>query len=172
MKFETSKVLKLKKYYPYAFNDKRGKYIEVFNKKKYFQIFKKNFIEHDTCISKKNVFRGIHGDNHTWKIVSCVYGKCTAYIFNCDRSSLDFGKWEKFYLSSSNYFEILIPPKFGNSFLVTSDIAVYHYKQSRYYSGSKNQFTYNISDPFFNVKLPKQRLIISQRDKKCPFIKI
>ena len=31
-----------------------------------------NFREDDFSINKKNVFKGIHGDNNTWKLVSCI----------------------------------------------------------------------------------------------------
>jgi dTDP-4-dehydrorhamnose 3,5-epimerase len=166
-----SKILKLKIFYPQVFEDKRGKYIETYNDKNYKKlILNKGFIEHDVCISKKNVLRGIHGDEKTWKLVSCLQGECDAYIVNCNKKSKSFGQWEKFTLNSKKYFELLLPPKFGNSFFVKSKSAVYYYKQSRYYSGSNSQFTYNIKDPYFSIKLPNKKFIISERDKNCPFI--
>ena len=120
---------------------------------------------------KKNVFRGIHGDNKTWKLVSCISGKCISIIVNCDKKSKNYGKSEKFILSSNNYFQILIPPKFGNSFYVLSKIAIFHYKQTNYYRGQKRQFTYNINDPFLKINLFKNKnIIISKRDKTAKFI--
>ena len=148
------------------FVDFRGRYLETFNKKIYKKKLGLDFVEDDFSINKKNVFKGIHGDNRTWKLVSCVYGKCEAIIVNCNRNSKDFGKYEKFTLSSNNYFQILVPPKYGNSFLVLSRIAVYHYKQTKYYQGSRKQFTYNIFDPIFNITLNCKKPIISSRDKK------
>jgi dTDP-4-dehydrorhamnose 3,5-epimerase len=62
------------------FKDFRGSYIEVFNKRYYKKILKIDFIEDDFTINKQNVFRGIHGDHKTWKLISCVYGKCEAII--------------------------------------------------------------------------------------------
>tara|TARA_A100001015_G_scaffold188334_1_gene209720 strand:+ start:143 stop:1219 length:1077 start_codon:yes stop_codon:yes gene_type:complete len=123
-------------------------------------------------LNKKNVFRGIHGDYKTWKLVSCVYGKCEAVIINYDKNSSQFGKWEKFILSPNSYFQILIPPSYGNSFLVLSDYAVYHYKQTKYYSGKNKQFTINYKDPYFKIKLSKKKIITSKRDKVADFIKI
>ena len=40
------------------------------------------------------MFLKIHGDNKTWKLVSCVYGKIDAYIVNCEKKSknLENGK--------------------------------------------------------------------------------
>ena len=154
------------------FNDNRGQYIESFNKKKYKFNFNLDFVEDDFSINKKNVFKGIHGDKKTWKLVSCVYGECEAIIVNCDKKSQKYKIWEKFILSSKNYFQILIPPNYGNSFLVLSDFAVYHYKQTEYYSGANKQFTYNYKDPAFKIKLSFNSPIISERDNKANFLKI
>jgi len=172
MKIVKSKKLNLKIIYPdLIFKDNRGIYLESFNKKHYKKILKKEFVEDDICISKKNVARGIHGDNKTWKLISCPYGKCISIIFNCDKNSKNFGKWEKFILSSKKYFQILVPPKHGNSFIVLSDVAVYHYKQTRYYRGSRSQFTYNIKDPFFKLKIKNvKKLVISKRDQNASFV--
>ena len=172
MKLIKSKKLNLKIIYSNTnFEDRRGKYLETFNKKEYKKILKHEFLEDDICISKKNVFRGIHGDQKTWKLVSCIYGKCMSIIVNCDRKSINFGKSEKFILDSDNYCQILIPPKFGNSFYVLSKIAVYHYKQTNYYQGQNKQFTYNIRDPYFKINyLKNKKLIISDRDKNAKFI--
>lgn len=153
------------------FIDNRGQYIESYNKKKYKSYFDLDFVEDDFSINTRGVFKGIHGDDITWKLVSCVYGKCEAIIVNCDKKSDNFGKWEKFICSPENYFQILIPPSYGNSFLVLSKVAVYHYKQTEYYKGSNKQFTYNYKDPAFKIKLSFKKPIISKRDRDVNFIK-
>jgi dTDP-4-dehydrorhamnose 3,5-epimerase len=152
------------------FKDFRGSYLEAFNKKNYKKILKEEFVEDDFTINKKNVFRGIHGDHKTWKLVSCVYGKCEAIIVNWNKKSKYFGLWEKFILSPDNYFQILIPPSYGNSFLVLSKIAVYHYKQTQYYQGQRRQFTLNYKDPFFKIKLSIKNPILSKRDLNAMFV--
>jgi dTDP-4-dehydrorhamnose 3,5-epimerase len=170
MELKKSKILSLNLIYPYShFKDNRGIYVETFNEKEWSKKFNLKFVEEDIVISKKNVFRGIHGNSTTWKLVSCTAGKVLSIIVNLDRKSNKFGKSEKFVLQNSN-FQILIPPKYGNSYLVLSNSATYNYKQTHYYSGSKNQFTYNILDPFFKIKLPIKNLIISKRDSKAPFV--
>lgn len=152
------------------FTDYRGRYIESFNKTNYTKILNKKFVEDDFAITKKNVFRGIHGDSRTWKLVSCVYGKCEAIILNWDKKSKNYGLWEKFILSSENYYQILIPPCYGNSFLTLSKIAVYHYKQTQYYKGQHNQFTLNYKDPLFKIKLSVKNPIVSKRDLNAKFV--
>ena len=171
MNIKKSKILRLNLIYPFSlFKDNRGTFTQVFNKKKWKKTFNLNFVEEDNVQSKKNVFRGIHGDSRNWKLVSCTSGKILSIIVNLDKKSKLFGKSEKFMLSNSN-FQILIPPNYGNSYLVLSKNATYHYKQTEYYSGVKKQCTYNILDPFFNVKLPIKNIIISKRDSGAAFVK-
>ena len=170
MKIKKSKILSLSLIYPYSFfKDNRGTYTEVFNKKKWEKKFNLRFVEEDNVLSKKNVFRGIHGDPKNWKLASCTNGKILSIIVNCDKKSPFFGKSEKFILSNSNY-QILIPPNYGNSYLILSENATYNYKQTEYYSGVQKQFTYNISDPFFKIKLPTKNIKISKRDLNADFV--
>jgi dTDP-4-dehydrorhamnose 3,5-epimerase len=165
MKIQLSKKLKLMLIYPNTeFKDKRGIYLETFNLKNYKNKLNINFVEDDFSINKKNVFKGIHGDSKTWKLISCVYGKCAVYIVDCRNNSKHFGSWERFILSSDNFYQVLVPPNFGNSFLVLSKVAVYHYKQSEYYRGMTKQFTYKWNDPRIKLKLNRKNLILSKRD--------
>jgi dTDP-4-dehydrorhamnose 3,5-epimerase len=172
MLVKKSPVLNLSIIFPITnFKDHRGRYLQSYSLKDYKKVLNQDFVEDDFSINKKNIFRGIHGDHKTWKLVSCVYGKCEAVIVNYNIKSNKFGKWEKFILSSNSYFQILIPPSYGNSFLVLSDYAVYHYKQTKYYSGKEKQFTLNYKDPFFKIKLSSKNIILSKRDKYSDFIK-
>lgn len=139
--------------------------MEIYNK----EDFKKNgidieFVADDVSVSYRNVLRGIHGDSETWKLTSCIYGRIYQVVVNCDQESKDFGKWGAFILSDRNKYRILIPPKHGNSFMVLSDVAIYHYKQSIYYK-PRGQFTYKWNDPKFNIWWPVQIPIVSQRDE-------
>jgi len=172
MLVKKSPILNLSIIFPITnFKDHRGLYLQSYSLKDYKKVLNRDFVEDDFSINKKNIFRGIHGDYKTWKLVSCVYGKCEAVIVNYDKKSNKFGKWEKFILSSNPYFQILVPPSYGNSFLVLSDYAVYHYKQTKYYSGKEKQFTLNYKDPFFKIKLSSKNVIVSKRDKYANLIK-
>ncbi len=150
---------------PSIFKDFRGEFIETYNK----ELYRKKginikFIQDDIAISKKNVLRGIHGDNLTWKLISCLYGKLYQVVVNCDENSKDFGKWQSFILSNKNRSQLLIPPKHGNAYLVLSDKAVFSYKQSTYYN-RKTQFSYKWNDPRFNISWLIKNPILSKRDK-------
>ncbi len=164
------KVLKTKlkgvlQIYPYTFKDYRGQFVETYNK----ELYKKNginvnFVQDDISVSKKSVLRGIHGDNRTWKLLSCLYGKIYFVVVNCDKESKEFGKWQSFILSDTNRLQVLVPPKHGNAYLVLSDLAIFHYKQSTYYQGMDKQFSYKYNDPRFKIEWPIKNPILSQRD--------
>lgn len=147
-----------------SFEDYRGSYLETYNK----EFFQENnidiqFIQDDISVSKKNVLRGIHGDQKTWKLISCLYGEFQLIIVNNDLESSEYKKWESFNLSFENKLQLLIPPKFGNGHLVLSDKCIFHYKQNTQYDRN-GQFTIRWNDPEFNFKWNSKDPILSERD--------
>ncbi len=153
-----------------AFEDHRGYYIETYNEK----LYKENgisvsFVQDDFSVSRKNVLRGIHGDNETWKLISCPKGVFYLVVVCYDESSPNFGKWESFVLSEHNHTQVLIPPKYGNGHLVLSDEAIFQYKQSAYYNPSA-QFSFRYDDPRFNIWWPVKNPILSRRDEAGRYV--
>ena len=154
------------------FEDHRGQYLETYNEKLYHENgIEIKFVQDDISISAKNVLRGIHGDDSTWKLISCFYGKFLLVVVNCDKESDNFGKWLTFTLSDSNKYQVLVPPKYGNGHLVLSEKTVFHYKQSTYYQGAENQFTYRWDEPRFNIWWPIKNPVLSPRDDTVPYLK-
>lgn len=150
---------------PKIFRDFRGEFAETYHKKGYSENgININFIEDDISISKKNILRGIHVDSKAWKLVSCIYGKIFVAIVNCDEKSKNFGKWQGFRLFEKDKTQLLVPPKYGCSYLVLSDRAYFSYKQSEYYD-PKRQSTYKWDDPRFKIKWPVKKPSLSARDK-------
>ena len=127
------------------------------------KILKLNLYKTIYQFQKKNVLRGLHGDQKTWKLISCLYGEFQLIVVNNDQNSLEYKKWESFVLSSDNKAQILIPPKFGNGHLVLSDSCIFHYKQNTQYNRD-GQFTIKWNDPSFNFKWMNNSPILSERD--------
>lgn len=151
--------------FPYIFKDFRGQFVGTYNE----EFYKKNginirFVEDDISISKKNVLRGIHSDSKAWKLVSCIFGKIYVVIVSCNEKSKDFGQWQGFLLSEKDKKQILIPPKYGCSYLVLTKEAIFTYKQSEYYD-LKRQSTYKWNDPGFKIQWSIKNPILSERDK-------
>lgn len=160
-------VLKIK---PDVFEDFRGQYVETYNKELFSQQgITVEFVQDDISVSRKHVLRGIHGDEETWKLISCPFGSFYLMVVNCDKESPSFGAWESFTLSDRNRMQVLVPPKFGNGHVVMSDMAIFHYKQNTYYN-PKGQFTYTWNDPNLKLWWPIKNPIISQRDEQGKFV--
>jgi dTDP-4-dehydrorhamnose 3,5-epimerase len=147
-----------------SFEDHRGSYIETYNKNFFIEKgIKVDFLQDDISVSHKNVLRGIHGDQKTWKLISCLYGEFQLIVVNNDLQSNEYKKWESFNLSFENKMQVLVPPKFGNGHLVLSDKCIFHYKQTSEYDRS-GQFTIKWNDPSFGFKWNISEPILSERD--------
>lgn len=150
---------------PTIFEDFRGVYIETYNQRIYREAkITDDFIQDDISISRQHVLRGIHGDQSTTKLVSCLMGEFYLIIVNNDPASSQYRKWQSFTLSDKDNYQILIPPKFGNGHLVLSEKAIFHYKQTTEYN-REGQFTIKWNDPSFNFWWPSVTPILSQRDE-------
>lgn len=153
-----------------GFEDHRGEYIELYNKELYSSKgIDIDFVEDDVSIATRNVIKGIHGDDCTWKLISCLHGKFYLVVVNYDKQSKDFGEWESFVLSDRNKLQVLVPPKHGNGHLCLSKKSIFHYKQSSYYDPSR-QFTIKWNDPKFKIWWPVKTPILSQRDEIGCFV--
>lgn len=150
---------------PTVFEDFRGSYVETYNEKLYTEAgITIKFVQDDISTSRRNVLRGIHGDRETWKLISCLHGEFYLVVLNYDSESPQFGLWEGFTLSDRNRLQVLVPPKFGNGHAVLSESAIFHYKQSTYYSRA-TQFTVLWNDLRFKIRWPIEKPILSNRDE-------
>lgn len=153
-----------------GFEDHRGEYLELYNEKLYREKgIDIHFVEDDISIATRGVIKGIHGDDCTWKLISCLHGKFYLVVINYDKQSKDFGKWEFFVLSETNKHQVLVPPKHGNGHLCLSEKSIFYYKQSSYYDPS-SQFTIKWNDPKFNIWWPIKTPMLSQRDEIGHFV--
>ena len=149
---------------PTVFEDFRGTYVETWNKALYEAAgIRVDFVQDDISVSSRNVLRGLHGDDRTWKLVSCLAGRFWLVVVNWDEESPQFRRWEGFTLSEENRLQVLIPPKFANGHLVVSERAIFHYKQSSYYDRAR-QFTLRWDDPRPGILWPARDPILSARD--------
>ena len=146
-----------------AFTDYRGDLYTVWKD----DDFDLNFNHDKVSTSRKHVLRGIHGDNKSWKLVTCLYGEIYFVIVDNRESSDTFLQWEWMMLTDRNRKQVLIPPGVGNGFLVMSHRSVFHYKWS--YEGEypdvDQQFTIKWNDPIVGVDWPIDNPILSKRDK-------
>ena len=147
------------------FFDNRGSLWTSWKKNKKYKVV----FNHDKfSVSKKNVLRGLHYDNKTWKLISCVYGKVFFVIVDCRKNSKTYLKSYSIVLNSKDNIQILVPPNFANGHLCLSSECVFHYKLSYKgkYSDVKNQKVLKWNDKTIKINWPlKKNLIMSVRDK-------
>ncbi len=149
---------------PTIFHDFRGDYIELYNNQLYHEAgIEVDFVQDDISVSMKNVLRGIHGDQVTTKLISCLLGEIYLVIVNCDEQSEQYREWQPFIISDKNRYQILVPPRFGVAHLVLTEKAIFHYKQSTYYN-RESQFTIRWDDPSLGITWPIDDPILSKRD--------
>ena len=157
---------------PDIFEDHRGEYCKTYDELEYNRLFMKNgineiltFIEDDISIATKHVIKGLHGDDKTWKLISCPYGKFYLMVVNYDKSSDDYGKWQSFTLSDKNRKQVLVPPKHANGHLCMSQMSIFAYKQTEYYN-IYNQFSVKWNDKELDMWWPISNPILSRRDQE------
>jgi dTDP-4-dehydrorhamnose 3,5-epimerase len=144
--------------------DLRGFFVETYNEEKYRVAgITVKFMEDDMSVSKKNVLRGMHGDDRTWKLITCSHGSIFFVAVYGKEGSPDFGKWQSFELSDANRLRILVPPYYASGYAVMSDKAIVNYKQSELFRVG-GQFSFKWNDPRFGITWPEGEWIMSARD--------
>ena len=117
--------------------------------------------------SKLGVLRGLHYDDKTWKLVSCIYGKIYLVVLDMREQQPNYGKWESFIISPETTTQVLIPPMFANGHFVMEDDSIFTYKMA--YKGEYNdenkQKTIVFNDNRFGIDWPVQSPILSKRDR-------
>lgn len=149
--------------------DDRGSLYTTFHNDVFREFIPKDLtFKHDKFSkSNKHVLRGIHGDIKSWKLVTSVCGEILEVIVDMREGSPTFLKFEKFIINDDNQISILLPPGIGNSFLVLSEVAVYHYKLAYEgeYLDAEDQFSVKWNDPKIGIDWPLEDPILSNRDK-------
>lgn len=144
--------------------DKRGHTFTIFLDK-YFKTHK--FVHDKITYANKNSLRGMHSDDKTSKLITCLFGKVFCNLVNDNKNSKFYKKKYSFYLSQD--LSIFMPPKILLGWCVITNGAILSYKFS--YNGKYNDFnnqkTVKYNDPNLNLSWPinKKNMIISNRDK-------
>ncbi len=156
------------------FEDDRGFFSEVYNKKEFAERgILDNFVQDNISFSKKNVIRGIHfskAPHEMSKLVRCVSGEIWDVAVDVRLGSPTFGKYVAETLSGDNNKILYIPKGFAHGFCVLSGEATVAYKQSDYYYPEIDAgVIYN--DPDIAINWPVKEPIMSEKDKKLPNLK-
>ncbi len=161
-KFKKVKVIKND-----IFKDLRGYLFTIANNEIERKIIKKkhnNYIDKVT-IRKKNSLTGIHIDSKSWKIITCLKGSILLVVVDCIIKSKNYLTYSRILLDKCNK-SVVIPPKFGVSYLCLSNNSCIHYKFL--FNGSYNdviqQKTLSWNDKRININWPIKKPFLSKRD--------
>jgi len=159
------------------FSDSRGYFFESFNK----ETFIKNtgvyidFVQDNQSHSTKGVLRGLHfqhGEYAQSKLVRVLSGKVLDIAVDLRKQSKTFGQHIAVELSGESRTQLFVPRGFAHGFVVLSEEATFFYKCDNYYNkASEGGIAFNDPDLKIDWKLPKDQLLISEKDKQLPFLR-
>ena len=117
--------------------------------------------------SRRNVLRGLHGDNVTTKHITCLVGECYLVVVDNRPDSKTYREWDSFIINDKNHLSVLIPPGYLNGHLVLSDEALFHYTQSypKDYIDWMDQDVLKWNDERIGIDWPIKNPILNWRDK-------
>lgn len=160
---------------PDVFGDNRGFFMESWNKKKmeeaglYYDFVQDNHSKSTV----KGTLRGIHfqkGDKAQAKLVRCVKGAVLDVAVDLRKNSPTFKQWVGVELSAENKKQLLIPRGFGHGFVTLTDDVEFLYKADNYYAPEADAGI-RWNDPDIGVEWGVESPILSEKDKKNPFLK-
>ena len=122
------------------------------------------FVQDKISKSFQGVIRGFHGDDKTWKLISCLHGKIKLITYNVDNDEKNV-----YILDGDDPINasVLVPPRTLNAHQCLSDTCVFYYKWSEYYTGAADQWSVNYNDP--NIDPQWSTAVhqkVSERDRK------
>ncbi|MFH0925661.1 MAG: dTDP-4-dehydrorhamnose 3,5-epimerase [bacterium] len=158
---------------PKIFNDSRGCFFEIYNKKVFSENgIKEGFVQDNHSRSAKGSLRGLHYQEEPIsqaKLVRVIKGEVFDIAVDIRRDSTTFGKWVGEYLSEENRKMLYIPIGFAHGFLAMRADTELLYKVSNLYSPQHERgIIWN--DPKLAIKWPDigMEYLLSEKDKKNP----
>lgn len=153
---------------PKVFGDARGFFLETWNQRRYQEAgITAQFVQDNLSFSRQGTLRGLHFQNPSpqGKLVSVWEGEVFDVAVDLRQSSPTFGKWHGLQLSSENKRQFYVPPGCAHGFVVLSEIALFHYKCTAFYS-PQDELTLRWDDPDIAIQWPCRQPTLSDKDAK------
>ncbi len=154
---------------PKVWGDSRGYFVETWQKERYAEAgIDLPFVQDNHSRSSYGVLRGLHYQKTRpqGKLVSVSFGKVFDVAVDIRRDSPTYGQCFGVELTQENQWQLWIPPNLAHGFVVTSDIAHFHYKCTDYYC-PWDEAGIRWNDPFFAVQWPVTDPVLSQKDSEA-----
>ena len=158
---------------PTVFVDKRGSFLESYNKNEFEKVIGKvSFIQDNESRSSKGVIRGLHYQTPPFaqaKLVRCIEGEVLDIAVDIRKGSPTYGLYHSEVLSCENKKQLFIPRGFAHGFLVLSDSATFAYKVDNAYT-KDNEAGIQWNDKQLGIKwgVKESEIFISDKDVQLP----
>ncbi len=159
---------------PKVFKDSRGLFYETYKQTDFEKItgLETNFVQDNQSISSYGVLRGLHfqsGKMAQAKLVRVVYGKVLDIVVDLRKDSKTFGKSYSVILDDKENLQLFVPRGFAHGFITLSEKSIFSYKCDNIYdNASEGGIIYNDATLQLDWHLPKEDLIISEKDLELP----
>jgi len=158
---------------PRRFGDERGWFIESWRENDYAAAgVAEPFVQDNVSCSQKGVVRGLHyqATDAQGQMVTVIAGRVFDVLVDLRRDSPTFGKHEAFMLDGDAPRQLYMPPGVAHGFCVLSDLAVLHYKCTKYYNAATERGV-RWDDKDLAIAWPVESPILSPRDAAYPFLR-
>lgn len=161
---------------PKIWPDARGYFFESYNKKVFDEAgLTYDFVQDNQSKSSYGTIRGLHFQKSEFsqaKLVRVIEGTVLDVAVDLRAGSKTFGKHVAVELSAENNRQLMIPRGFAHGFSVLSETAVFTYKCDNVYNkASEGGLIWNDKDIGIDWKIPADKVILSDKDRKHPSLK-
>ena len=156
---------------PQVWGDERGYFVETWQKDRYAAAgIDLPFVQDNHSRSTFGILRGLHYQRTRpqGKLVTVSYGKVFDVAVDIRPGSPTMGQWYGVELTQQNQWQLWLAPGLAHGFVVTSDIAHFHYKCTEYYH-PEDEGAIRWDDPTIGVSWPIDIPQLSTKDDSAPF---
>ena len=173
MKFSKASILGIVVIEPTVLSDKRGYFLESFNKNQFEKVIGKvSFVQDNESRSSKGVLRGLHYQKPPFaqaKLVRCIEGEILDIAVDIRKDSPTYGLYHSDVLSSENKKQLFIPRGFAHGFVVLSNSAVFAYKVDNVYAPDYEAgILWNDKELGVDWGANENEIFISNKDDQLP----
>tara|TARA_R100000808_G_scaffold24811_1_gene58496 strand:- start:18287 stop:18796 length:510 start_codon:yes stop_codon:yes gene_type:complete len=138
--------------------EKRGEIYTLYAKKLISHV---DFVQDKISISHRGVIRGFHGDDKTYKLVTCLMGKIDFVVYDVQKNVKTSMILDA---DSQDQTTVLVPPKYLNAHQCLSSTCIFLYKWSEYYTSPEDQWAVQYNDKTIDHKWQLPPVCLSDRD--------
>lgn len=155
---------------PKIWGDARGYFVETWQQERYAEAgMTLPFVQDNHSRSSYGILRGLHYQKTRpqGKLVSVSLGKVYDVAVDIRKDSPTYGQWFGAELTAENQHQLWVAPGLAHGFVVTSDVAHFHYKCTEYYH-PEDEAGILWNDPTLNINWPVAAPILSAKDTVAP----